>query len=1046
MISMRFRVFSSVLGMLFLLAGFAASAQVAEEEFGRNRIQYKHFKWQFYSTPNFDIYFYDGGKDQALRTAEYAEKELKRITNLVGYYPYSKITLMLYNSVSDLRQSNVGLNDDRYQTGTDNLFLKSKIEIPFEESQVNYKQYLTFRLSQQLLNDMMYGGSLKEVLQSSYLLKLPDWFLSGISAYLAEGWSVEMDGYMRDMMEKTQGKRPETIFLRNQQLAGQSVWNYIAERYGYTAIQNILNLTRITRDIEIGISSSLNVPYRKFMRDWNTHYQQMNIQPDAGLVLLSRDQQVTGTNRFGYRFSQISLSPDGSELAYVLHDRGSYKVMIRNLATGKTRSIRHGGYKTPDQKVNFNLPILAWRTNKQISIVEEKKGQLILEAFTRGTRKPTVTNLSQFSSVNSLKYSDDGKMLVLSAVKNNQSDLFLLRNNRPPEQVTNDIFDDEHPVFLKNSTAIAFASNRWLDSLGPVTGSFDKAVDNFDIFLYFPDRNTYRFRQLTSTISNENQPVAVENGLLYISEESGIRSVHRYDFTAGPVGRVSSYLQNLESIDFNQATGNLTFTATERARQNIYLVKAFAGETFETSNFKTVRQETLEARSRQPIIRESARKVVPAPGDTATQKPKSAKEIDTQNYQFGDTKEQEKPVEAPKPVTVVKAQPTAPVLQITGPYRYDLRFSIDNLVTSVYVDNLMGFGLIGQVGMADLFEDHRIKGSVFGVTDLRTSNFYAEYSNLRKRYDLKASYRKQTLFGSINNEFYRFTRHEFKPTISYPVTHSLSVRAIPQFVNTRRTTVSKFAENDSIADFGGLGAEVVFDNSIITGVNMFEGTRMKAGITSLAGLSNSNTSFSKFYVDLRHYQKLHRQLIFANRVSYGAFLGNAKKQFLLGGMDNWLFSNGDASFERLPPAAADVFFLQFATPLRGFPFNTRSGPKYLMYNAEFRVPFVQYLFRKPVYSGFFNNLQLTAYFDAGTSYSGSSPFNRNNSFNTQIVGGGGNPFEATVINFRNPFLMGYGFGARTTLLGVYGKLDVAWNEQDFQRGGPVFYFTMGYDF
>src|SRR6478752_3469551 len=128
---MHFRYFSSVLLTLLLLTGFAASAQVAEEEFGRNRIQYKTFGWQSYSTPNFDVYFYGGGKDQALRTAEYAEKELKRITNLVGYYPYSKITLMLYNSVSDLRQSNVGLNDDRYQTGTDNLFLKSKIEVAY---------------------------------------------------------------------------------------------------------------------------------------------------------------------------------------------------------------------------------------------------------------------------------------------------------------------------------------------------------------------------------------------------------------------------------------------------------------------------------------------------------------------------------------------------------------------------------------------------------------------------------------------------------------------------------------------------------------------------------------------------------------------------------------------------------------------------------------------------------------------------------------------------------------------------------------------------
>jgi Tol biopolymer transport system component len=1060
MITLHFRKYiTGLLTLLLLAVGFSAAAQVAEEEFGRNRIQYKTFRWQYYSTPNFDVFFYDGGKDQALRTAEYAEKELKRITNLVGYYPYSKITLMLYNSVSDLRQSNVGLNDDRYQTGTDNLFLKSKIEIPYEESQVNYKQYLTDRLSQQLLNDMMYGGSLKEVLQSSYLLKLPEWFLSGVSAYLAEGWDVEMDGYMRDMMDKTQGKKPETIFLRNQRLAGQSVWNYIAERYGYTAIQNILNLTRITRDIEIGISSSLNVPYRKFMRDWNTHYLQMNIQPDAGLVSLSRDVQISATNRRGYYYSQVMFNPDGTKLAFAVNDRGSYKVMVRDVASGKTHTIRRAGYKTPDQKVNFKLPLIAWRSNNQVSIVEEKKGGLILAGYTLGKRKPAITNLSQFTSINSMRYSDDGKMLVLSAVKNNQADLYLFRSSRQPEQITNDIFDDEFPVFLKNSSAIAFASNRWLDSLGPVTGSFEKAVNNFDIFLYFPDKSTYRFKQLTSTISNETQPVAVNNGLLYISEESGIRSINRYDFAAGNQGRVSNYLQNLESYDYNQTTGNLTFTATERARQNIYLIKAFAGVRLD-NGFKTVRQETLEARSRQPIIKESVKKVVPVPvpvpvpTDTAAlKKPQEVKpedkSINIQNYQFSNTNTTapKKTPEAPKPVAAVKPQSTVPVpvLQIAGPYRYDLRFSVDNFILSVYQDALMGFGVMGKVGMADLFEDHRINGIGFAVTDFRTSNFYAEYENLRKRYDLKMSYRKQTLFGQLNPHFYRFTRHEFKPAVAYPITHSLSVRAIPQFITTRRTVVTKFAENDSVADFAGAGAELVFDNSIITGVNMFEGTRMKMGITSLAGLNNSNTSFSKFYADLRHYQKIHKQLIFANRVSYGAFLGNSKKQFLLGGMDNWLFSDGDATFSQIP-AAADIFFLQFATPLRGYSYNARSGPKYLLYNGELRLPIVQYLLRKPVYSGFFNNLQLTAFFDAGTAYAGTNPFNRNNSFNTQIVGGNGNAFEATVVNFRNPFLYGYGFGARTTLLGVYGKLDVAWSEQDGQQGGPKFFFTMGYDF
>jgi len=876
-----------------------------------------------------------------------------------------------------------------------------------------------------------------------------------------------MDGYMRDMMEKTSGKRPETVFLRNQKLAGQSVWNYIAERYGYTAIQNILNLTRITRDIEIGISSSLNVPFRKFMRDWNTHYLQINTQTDADLVSLSRDNQITPTNRKNHQYSQVAFSPNGSQVAFVQNDRGSYRVIVRNLATGKQETVRRGGYKTPDQKVNYNLPVLAWRNNSQLSVVEEKKGQLILAALNLQKGKPAITNLSQFTNINSLRYSDDGKLMVMSAVKNGQTDLYLFRG-RQPEQLTNDIFDDRHPVFLKNSTDIAFASNRWLDSLGPVTGSFDKAVDNFDVFLYFTDRNTYRFRQLTSSISNEVMPLAVEGGLLYISEESGIRSVHRYDFANGPQGRVSNYLQNIESYAYNESGGNLAFTATERARQNLYLFRNFSGNQ-SVNGFKTVRQETLEARSRGPIIKEANRKVVPAPADTSSRQttpqdpsqksadaPKTDEPINVRNYQFGEKPkapaEQPKTQPAPTPATARTATPTPPpaeALQITGPFNYDVRFSIDNIVSSIYVDNLMGFGFIPlQVNMSDLFENHRIEGGIFGTTDLRTSNFYGEYSNYKKRYDLKVSYRKQTIFTNFEAPWYRFTRHEIKPSIIYPITHSISVRAVPQFITTRRTKVTDFAENDSVSDFTGLATELVFDNSVVTGVNMFEGTRMKVGVSMLRGLNNKNDNFGRFYADLRHYQKIHKQFIMANRLSYGAFFGNAEKQYILGGMDNWLFGGGDpiqGSFDRIP-TAADIFFMQFATPMRGFGFNARQGPKALLYNAEFRLPIVQYLFRSPVYSGFFNNLQLTTFFDAGTAYSGGNPFNRNNSFNTQIVGGNGNPFEATVINFRNPFLLGYGFGARTTLLGVYGKLDVAWHEEDGLKEGPRFYFTLGYDF
>ncbi|RZK45960.1 MAG: hypothetical protein EOO59_20100, partial [Hymenobacter sp.] len=193
------RAAALLLAAVALLGGPAASAQSAQEPFGRVRIQYQKFDWQFYSTQNFNVYFYGGGEASAHRAAEYAEQELQRITALVGYYPYSKTTLMLYNSVGDLRQSNINLPlPNSVNGGEAQLARMSKVEIAFTGRQTDFKREVSYQITQVLLNDMMYGGSLREVLQSNYLLQLPDWFISGASAYGAEGWSVEMDAYMRD--------------------------------------------------------------------------------------------------------------------------------------------------------------------------------------------------------------------------------------------------------------------------------------------------------------------------------------------------------------------------------------------------------------------------------------------------------------------------------------------------------------------------------------------------------------------------------------------------------------------------------------------------------------------------------------------------------------------------------------------------------------------------------------------------------------------------------------------------------------------------------
>lgn len=1062
---------------VMVAAAGPARAQTAQEQFGRVRIQYKTFHWQQYSTQNFTVMYYDGNELAARHAVDYAEKELQRVTALIGYYPYAKTTLLLYNSVGDLRQSNIGLdpNPETVAGGDAPLARMSKVQIAFTGQQTDFKREISFQLTQVLLNDMMYGGSLREVLQSSYLLQLPDWFVTGASAYGAEGWSVDMDGYMRDMTRLyPSGNRTAPFFIRDPRLAGQSIWNYIAERYGYTTIQNILNLTRITRDAEVGISSSLNVPYKVFMRDWLAYYRALNTRPaTAALALPDARFQVGGRNRHAVVYSQPVLSPNGQQLAYAVNELGRYRVVVASRDGSHRRTVGRGGYKTPDQQVETRLPALAWRGNSQVAVAEMNQGAMtlhlrdasgsnLLDRFSSIVKFRRPASLFQsYDQVLGMSYSADGKSLVFSAVRGGQNDIYVLRaGSRQAEQLTNDLFDDVQPVFLPDGKSIVFSSNRYLDSLGRARpATFPNVVNNYDLFLYHLDGRPLPVETLASTISNETRPRAIsDDEILYLGEESGVRSLYRYSLKTKQRDLLTGFLPNISDFDYSPATTALAFVAPAQARDVLYAYPKFELPAA-LPGVKTARQQTLEERSAAPVAARPVPRATTPTADSTAGAPadgprlarrKANEAVNTSDYVF----EEDEPVRPARPAAqrgpVNKVLPEVP--QVAGPYRYDTRFMADNITTSLYSDPLLGIGLQFRAHLNDILENQRIEAGLFGLFDLRTSNINASYTNLTHRIDWTVTYRKQAYFFDVQDGSFRYGRHEAAVTFAYPLTHNLSLRAGPRYENTNRTLINSFANTyDVNQNYLGYKAELVFDNSIATGVNMLRGTRMKVAVEQLRGVNNAALNFGKLTIDLRHYQKIHRSIIWANRASYGQFFGPNTQYFRLGGMDNWFFpsyKDDRVNFRPNTPVLdpSQLFNQQFVTNLRGFDYSTRTGSRYVLLNSELRVPIVQYLSRRPIYSAFLRNLQFTGFVDAGTAYNGGNPFSVDNSNNTVPFGGNGNPFSGTVTNFSNPLLVGYGVGVRTTLFGFYGKADVAWGRENYVTNPPKFYFTLGYDF
>ena len=165
--------------------------------------------------------------------------------------------------------------------------------------------------------------------------------------------------------------------------------------------------------------------------------------------------------------------------------------------------------------------------------------------------------------------------------------------------------------------------------------------------------------------------------------------------------------------------------------------------------------------------------------------------------------------------------------------------------------------------------------------------------------------------------------------------------------------------------------------------------------------------------------------------------------FLLGGVDNWLFSdrNNDIPF----PTDGNFAYQTLSTNMRGFRLNIRNGNSFAVLNTELRVPVFRYFSRR-IRSSFFRNFQLIGFFDAGTAWQGLNPFSKENPLNTIFINDPLNNIFVKVNYFRDPIVAGYGFGVRSMLFGYFIRLDYAWGIETRVVQDPIFYLSLGMDF
>lgn len=267
---------SYILILLFLLFGQNTIAQkyfgVNGEVFGKTVLQKKRFDWKTIKSGNFEFNFYRGGEDIARKSLIKAEQDYFKITEILGYTPFTVMKVYIYNSEADISQSNLEIPTDRDEELKLNNFSKSRILLAYTKNDSLFQNKLITEIATLFVQDMLYGGSFKETVQSQIFLTVPDWYISGIAVFIASQNQLVDNTQFKEAIIRNANKKLSNITGSEAQLIGHSIWKYIAVRYGKDNISNILNLTRIIRNEQSSITSTLGVSYNKFLKEWKDYY------------------------------------------------------------------------------------------------------------------------------------------------------------------------------------------------------------------------------------------------------------------------------------------------------------------------------------------------------------------------------------------------------------------------------------------------------------------------------------------------------------------------------------------------------------------------------------------------------------------------------------------------------------------------------------------------------------------------------------------------------------------------------------------------------
>jgi Tol biopolymer transport system component len=575
--SMRLLILALVLGAS-CVALRPAAAQIEPqwegEGFGKNKVQYRDFKWEIYHSPHFNMYYYKGEEQLLQKMVSYAESAYDDISRELNFQIKDPIPLLYYSTHSAFEQNNVILNFIPEGVGAFASPARFRMVMPVDVPDAALMKLIRHELTHIFQYHMLFQGSLAKAVASSP----PTWFMEGMASYVAKDETARDKMYLRDAVVNDQipsVKQDFGGFFAYRY--GHAFFDFVEERWGREGfldflyeIRNTIG-ARVDRAVQRAFkmdSEDFDAEFRRWLR--KRYLQELVVTGEPG--------------DFGRRFrveeqesnawvTSPAASPSGDLVAALSSYRGDIDVVVfdakkrrllRNLTKGYTNDYQYlvgqelALGRTYGRDLSFSpdgntIAIFAKR--------ERARSLILIDVLNGGVRR--IIDMGTIEQPYAPSWSPDGKTIVFSGNEKGKFDIFLLDvESAKLRHFTDDDIYDGAPVFTPDGKSIVYIS---------VVGN-----GSAKIFRSPLDNPGQRF-QLTTGDTNENDPLLSPDGkrLYFTSDRDGRDNVYGIDLATGQTHQYTNVVTGAFMPTVLQDTTDkkerLVFTGYWKSRMDLYV-------------------------------------------------------------------------------------------------------------------------------------------------------------------------------------------------------------------------------------------------------------------------------------------------------------------------------------------------------------------------------------------------------------------------------------------------------------------------------------------